>query len=170
MHSHTGTTISFCDSRRRQSRHASLAAFTYYAIVSRFRWCQSRHASLDAITCYAFVSPFSLMLVETYKLRCMHFLCPSSIYYPTSRSETNLDTYDAIALTVKNLRGTILNLALSCCILPSIYKFDYVKSYVSYWLRVRCRCHAYVPAGGWGGETQSHETLSQILWPYLTLP
>ena len=37
------------------------------------------------------------------------------------------------------------------------------------WLRVRCRCHAYVSAGGWGGETQSHETLPQILWPYLKL-
>ena len=31
------------------------------------------------------------------------------------------------------------------------------------WLSVRCQCQAYVSAGGWGGETQSHETLPQNL-------
>ena len=125
----TWTTISFCDSRRHQSRHASLDAFIYYAIVSRFPLMPIETWQLRCNHLLCIFSQFSVMLVETYKLRCMHFLCPSLIYYSTSRSETNFDTDGAITLTVINLVVAILNLTSLCCLI--------------YYLQIRL-CQIYV--------------------------
>ena len=123
------------------------------------------------------------MPIETWQLKSIHLLCifiifsdasrdiqaqmhaflmPTLIHYSTSRSETNFDTDGAITLTVINLVAAILNLTSLCCLIYYL-QIRLCQIYVGYQLSVSCRCHAYVSAGGWGGETQSHETLPQHL-------